>query len=171
MRRVVIFVFLAALAVFAYKKMFHPAHPSAASNSAALVTVPELSLADLNGATLNTSSYKGKVLLVNFWAAWCTSCADEVPQFVALQKKYQQQGLQVLGFSVDDDAQELRDFYRKYQMNYPVAPSNLKVADAFGGIFGLPTTIVVDRQGMIRARYSGSVNFPAVEKELMGLLR
>ncbi len=139
--------------------------------SSALPAMPELSLTDLNGKALNTSSYKGKVLLVNFWAAWCTSCAEEVPQFMALQKKYQQQGLQVLGFSVDDDAQQLRDFYRKYQMNYPVAPSNLTIAEAFGGIFGLPTTIVVDREGTIRARYSGSVNFPAVEQELVTLLR
>jgi peroxiredoxin len=168
MRKLTLLIAVAVGAIFvfefAYKKEIRPAHSAAA-------TVPELSLTDLNGNTLNTASYKGKVLLVNFWAAWCTSCADEVPQFMALEKKYQQQGLQVLGFSVDDDPQELRDFYHKYQMNYPVAPSNLKVADAFGGVFGLPTTIVVDRDGMIRTRHSGTVDFPAVEKEVVGLLR
>jgi peroxiredoxin len=168
MRKLALFIAVAAVAIFfyklAYKKEFRPA-------SSAVATVPELLLTDLNGNTLNTASYKGKVLLVNFWAVWCTSCADEVPQFMALEKKYQQQGLQVLGFSVDDDPQELRDFYRKYQMNYPVTPSNLRIADAFGGVFGLPTTFVVDRKGTIRSRHSGTVDFPAVEKEVVGLLR
>jgi thiol-disulfide isomerase/thioredoxin len=105
MRRVIAFIVVAALAVYAYKKVYHPAHPAA--------TVPALSVADLNGKPLDTSRYKGKVLLVSFWAAWCTPCADEVPQFIALQKKYGE-GLQVIGFSVDDDPQELRDFYHKY---------------------------------------------------------
>jgi peroxiredoxin len=168
MRRTAIFIAAAALAIFICKfayKMYRPAAPSAPAS------VPELSLTDLNGNTLNTSSYKGKVLLVNFWAAWCTPCAEEVPQFMALETKYQQRGLQVLGFSVDDDPRELRDFYRKYRMNYPVAPSTLKIAEAFGGVFGLPTTIVVDREGKVRARYSGTVDFPAVEKEVAGLLQ
>jgi peroxiredoxin len=166
MRKLAIFVVVVALAVLAYKKLHRPAQPASAS-----AAVPELSLTDLNGNTLPGSSYKGKVLLVSFWAAWCTSCAEDVPHFMALQKKYQQQGLQVLGFSVDDDAQELRDFYFKYQMNYPVIASNPKIADAFGGIFGLPTTILVDSKGMIRARYNGSVDFPAVEREVVALLR
>jgi len=110
------------------------------------------------------------VLLVNFWAAWCTPCAKEVPQFIALQKKYGD-GLQVIGFSVDDDAQELRDFYRKYQMNYPVAPSTPQVVEAFGGVFGLPTTVIVGRDGTVRARHEGSVDFAALDRELEGLVR
>ena len=162
MRRVIAFILVAALAVYTYKKLYHPAHAAA--------TVPALTVADLNGKTLDTSIYKGKVLLVNFWAAWCTSCADEVPQFMALEKKYGD-GLQVIGFSVDDDPQELRDFYRKYQMNYPVAPSTPRVAEAFGGVFGLPTTVIVGRDGKMRARYEGTPDFAALEKEIHGLMR
>ena len=163
MRRAIAFVVVAALAVYAYEKVYHAARPAA--------TVPALSVADLNGKPLDTSNYKGKVLLVNFWAAWCTSCADEVPQFMALEKKYGDSGLQVIGFSVDDDPQELRDFYRKYQMNYPVAPSTVKVAEAFGGVFGLPTTVIVGRDGRMRARHEGSIDFAALDKELEGLVR
>jgi len=162
MRRVIAFILVAALAVYAYKKVYHPARPAA--------IVPAVSVADLNGKPLDTSSYKDKVLLVNFWAAWCTPCADEVPQFIALQKKYGD-GLQVIGFSVDDDPQELRNFYRKYQMNYPVAPSTTKVAEAFGGVFGLPTTVIVGRDGRMRARHEGSIDFAALEKEIEGLVR
>jgi peroxiredoxin len=137
----------------------------------ALATAPELSVTDLNGDALRTASYKGKVVLVNFWAAWCTPCAEEVPQFVALQKKYQGQGLQVIGISVEDDASALRDFYRKYQMNYPVVPSDLKIADAFGGVLGLPTTFVIGRDNKIHGKHNGATNFAAIEQEVVALLQ
>jgi peroxiredoxin len=137
---------------------------------AALPTAPDLSLTDLNGAALRTSNYKGKVVLVNFWAAWCTPCAEEVPQFMALQKKYQDHGLQVIGFSVEDDPAELRDFYRKYQMNYPVIPSNLKIADAFGGVLGLPTTFLIGRDNLIHEKHNGVTDFSALRQEVVALL-
>ena len=135
-----------------------------------LRTVPGLSLTDLNGSAIHTSDYKHKVVLVNFWAAWCVPCAEEVPQFIALQKKYQGQGLQVLGFSVDDDAAELRSFYRKYQMNYPVVPSDIKIADAFGGVLGLPTTFVIGRDSRIHTKHNGATDFPMLEQEVVALL-
>jgi thiol-disulfide isomerase/thioredoxin len=136
----------------------------------ALAAAPELSVTDLNGHALNTANYKGKVVLINFWAAWCTPCAEEVPQFIALQKKYQDQGLQVIGFSVEDDPADLRNFYRKYQMNYPVVPSDLKIADAFGGVLGLPTTFVIGRDSRIHGRHSGATNFAALEQEVVAML-
>jgi peroxiredoxin len=133
-------------------------------------TGPELSLTDLNGKTLHTSDYKGKVVLVNFWAAWCTPCAEEVPQFIALQRKYKDQGFQVIGISVEDDAGELRNFYRKYQMNYPVVPGNIKIADAFGGVLGLPTTFVIGRDNLVHGKHNGETNFSALEQEVVALL-
>jgi thiol-disulfide isomerase/thioredoxin len=80
----------------------HRSHSHAAITATAapaLAAAPELIVTDLSGDALHTANYKGKVVLVNFWAAWCTPCAEEVPQFIALQKKYQDQGLQVIGFS------------------------------------------------------------------------
>src|SRR5512146_8718 len=91
---------------------------------------PQIFLTDLNGDSFNTSSYQGKVVLVNFWAAWCTPCAAEIPQFVAMQEKYRQQGLQILGVSMDDADQVLRKFYREHKMNYPVVAGDQKIADA-----------------------------------------
>jgi thiol-disulfide isomerase/thioredoxin len=143
-----------------------PLAPGASTLSAA----PDLSLTDLNGVSLRTSNYKGKVVLVNFWAAWCGPCAEEVPQFIALQKKYHDQGLQVIGFSVEDDAGELRDFYRKYQMNYPVVPGDLKIADAFGGVLGLPTTFLIGRDSRIHGKHNGATDFSALEQEVVALL-
>jgi thiol-disulfide isomerase/thioredoxin len=126
---------------------------------------------DLNGSPIRMEDYKDKVVLVNFWAAWCLPCADEVPQFVALQKKYQDQGLQVIGISVDDDAQELQSFYRKNQMNYPVVPSNLKLAGAFGGVLGLPTTFVIGRDSVIHNKHNGTTDFSILEREVLTLLK
>ncbi|HZI55440.1 MAG TPA: TlpA disulfide reductase family protein [Verrucomicrobiae bacterium] len=133
-------------------------------------TGPELSLTDLNGKTLHTSDYKGKVVLVNFWAAWCTPCAEEVPQFIALQRKYKDEGFQIIGISVEDDAGELRNFYRKYQMNYPVVPGDIKIADAFGGVLGLPTTFVIGRDNLVHGKHNGATDFAAIEQEVVALL-
>jgi peroxiredoxin len=136
-----------------------------------LRTVPDLSLTDLNGSAIHTADYKNKVVLANFWATWCVPCAEEAPQFIALQKKYQSQGLQVIGFSVDDDAQELQSFYRKYQMNYPVIPSDVKLADTFGGVLGLPTTFVIGRDRRIHSKHSGATDFSVLEQEVVALLK
>ena len=136
-----------------------------------LRAVPDLSLTDLNGSAIHTADYKNKVVLVNFWAAWCVPCAEEVPHFIALQKKYQGQGLQVIGFSVDDDAQELQSFYRKYQVNYSLVPSDIKIADAFGGVLGLPTTFVIGRDSCIHVKHTGVTNFSVLEQEVVALLK
>lgn len=149
-----------------------PANPSdARSNKTAVLPAgPELSLTDINGGAVRTQDYKGRVVLVNFWAAWCGPCAEEVPQFIALQKKYQDQGFQVIGISVEDDAGELRNFYRKYRMNYPVVPGDLKISDAFGGVLGLPTTFVIGKDNLIHGKYNGATDFSVLEQEVVALL-
>ena len=131
---------------------------------------PKLSLTDLNGKTFNTSSLKGRVVVVNFWAAWCTPCTEEVTKFVGLQQKYQDQGLQMIGISVDDVEPELRDFYRRFGMNYPVVAGSQKVAEEYGGILGLPTTFIIGRDGRIQKKLTGSTDFVALEQEIVAQL-
>jgi peroxiredoxin len=132
---------------------------------------PALTLVDLSGKKIDTSSYAGDVVLINFWAAWCTPCAEEIPQLVALQDKYRAQGFQVIGISMEDKDSALRDFYRNYKMNYPVVAGSAKIAESYGGILGLPTTFLIGRDGRIRAKYPGLADFASLEQEIIALLR
>jgi len=132
---------------------------------------PALTLVDLGGKKIDTSSCTGNVVLINFWAAWCTPCAEEVPQLVALQDKYRAQGFQVIGISMEDKDSALRDFYRNYRMNYPVVAGSAKIAESYGGILGLPTTFLIGRDGRIRAKYPGLADFAKLEQEIIALLR
>jgi peroxiredoxin len=135
-----------------------------------LAAAPAIILTDLSGNTINPSSYKGKVVLINFWAAWCTPCRDEIPQFVALEEKYRARGFQSIGVSMDDPESTLRDFCREYKVNYPVITGNQKIAEEFGGVLGLPTTFLIGRDGLIHARYAGTTDFPKLEQEIATLL-
>lgn len=132
---------------------------------------PALTLVDLSGNKILTSTYTGKVVLINFWAAWCTPCAEEIPQFVALQDKYRARDLQVIGISMEDQDRSLRNFCEKHKVNYPVIAGNQKIAEAYGGILGLPTTFLIGRDGRIRAKYSGPADFAKLEQEIVAVLQ
>jgi peroxiredoxin len=131
---------------------------------------PAFTLVDLSGNTIDTSGYQGKVVLVNFWAAWCTPCREEIPQFMALAEKYRAQGFQAVGISMDDPEGALRDFCREHKVNYPVVMGNQKIAEEFGGVLGLPTTFLIGRDRLIHAKYVGPTDFPKIEREIGVLL-
>jgi peroxiredoxin len=131
---------------------------------------PAVALVDLRGNNVSPARYKGKVVLVNFWAAWCTPCRAEIPQFVTLQDKYGLQGFQAIGISLDDPEAALRDFCREYKVNYPIVMGSQKIAEGFGGVLGLPTTFLIGRDGRIRAKHVGATDFPKLEREITALL-
>ena len=141
--------------------------PPAAIHAAA----PNFLLQDLDGKPLDLANYRGKVVLLDFWATWCTPCRDEIPHFVELQEKYREQGFQVIGISMDDDPKPVREFYREFKMNYPVALGSEKVAEAYGGVLGLPITFLIDRDGRVAAKYTGAVEMNVVEQEIRSLLQ
>jgi len=126
-----------------------------AKNDAEAVPAPEFSLKDLQGNTLSLASYKGKVLVLNFWATWCPPCRREIPDFIEAYKELKDKGLEILGVSVDElSADVLRDWAQKAGMNYPVAMATPKIiADYRPGEY-IPATIVIDRRGAIRYRQS-----------------
>src|SRR2546426_6776865 len=128
-------------------------------------------LADLNGKIVNFSDFRGHVLILDFWATWCAPCRVEIPHFVELQKQYGAKGLAVIGVSLDEQGLEVvKQFAKRFGVNYPIVIGNEKVAQAYGGIDGIPTTFVIDRQGRIVGRHIGYDDKAVFEKEIQSLL-
>jgi thiol-disulfide isomerase/thioredoxin len=111
---------------------------------------------DMNGIDVNLASFKGKVVLLNFWATWCGPCKLEIPWLVALQEQYRGD-LVVLGFSVDDTVEKMRPYATDMQINYPllVGLGREDVQDAYGPLWALPLTVIIDRAGNISYRHTG----------------
>ena len=140
------------------RRKAQPANTTAASSGA-----PDFTLTDIDNKKLSLSAYKGKVVLLDFWATWCTPCREEIPAFVAMQQKLGPQGLQVIGISMDDDAAPVRKFYQQFQINYPVAVGDDKLAQSYGGVLGLPVNFVIDREGRIAKKFLGATDVSVIE--------
>lgn len=133
---------------------------------------PAWSLKDVDGRTVSSDQFKGKVLVVDFWATWCRPCRAEMPGFSALQKKYAADGLVIVGISVDNGgAAAVRKYLKRSPVAYPILLADDKVVDAFGGMDGIPTTFIIDRAGMIRERKYGMEKTADFEKALLRYLR
>ncbi len=133
--------------------------------------VPAWTLRDVDGREVKSSDFKGKVVVIDFWATWCPPCRKEIPDYIALQKKYAERGLVILGFSMDEGpASDVKAFGVKMKVNYPLLMADGAVAEAFGGIEGLPTAFVIDREGNIRHRKVGLSDPAAYEKLIASLL-
>lgn len=132
---------------------------------------PDFFLPQLTGERIRLSSYRGKVILLDFWATWCDSCRDEIPHFVELQNMYGGQGLQIIGIAMDDGVEPVRDFAERFKMNYPVVIGNAKIGELYGGVLGLPIAFVIARDGRIFAKHAGATSIPVLEKEIMMLLQ
>ncbi len=154
-----------ALLIGGARRMTAP-EPSAARVVPPVSTAPDFSLVALDGRQIHLSDYKGKVVLVDFWATWCSPCRTEIPRFVEWQQKYGEQGFQTIGISMDDTAKPVRAFYQEFKLNYPVAMGNEKVAQAYGGVLGLPVNVLVGRDGRIIAKYVGMTDLRELEDEI-----
>lgn len=111
---------------------------------------PDFTLTDANGNSVKLSDYRGKVVLLNFWATWCGPCAIEIPWFIEFEQAYKSRGFEVLGVSMDDEGwKAVKPFVTEHKINYRVALGNDSVAQLYGGIDSLPTTFIIDRAGKI----------------------
>jgi peroxiredoxin len=141
------------------------------SESSDLKPAPDFSLKDANGATVKLADYRGKVLLLNFWATWCGPCKIEIPWFMEFEQQYKNKGFEVLGVAMDDDGwTAVKPYIADRKFNYRVVLGNDSVASAYGGVDALPTTFVINQDGRILTSHIGLVNRDDYVKEITSLL-
>ena len=150
---------------------------SPADDAAACMANPkpanfDFTMKDVDGNQVSLSAYKGKVVLLNFWATWCGPCKAEIPGFVRLQEKYRDKGLVIVGYSVDDSAEKAKAYAAEYKMNYPIllGEGREDVQDAYGPIWGIPASFIISKDGRVCRKHMGIAPEAVFEKELVPLL-
>jgi len=131
----------------------------------------DFSLSDSKGSSVKLSAYKGRVVLLDFWATWCEGCKVEIPWYMEFQNKYKEGGLSVVGVSMDEDGwKSVKPFLEEKKVNYPVVIGDWDLAKLFG-ITALPVTLLIDRDGKIADLHAGMVDRGAFEHEIQILLK
>jgi thiol-disulfide isomerase/thioredoxin len=160
------------------------AAPVARINTDSMKLAPELELKDLADKNVSLAGYRGKVVFVNFWATWCDPCRGEIPELIELRDKYKDQGFEVLGVAMDDEGKSVvQPFVEKERfdvngaklpMDYPILIGKEDAADKFlggiGGIVGLPTSVLISRDGKRVKTVIGPVDRGKLERDIQGLL-
>lgn len=152
-------------------------HVNAAPGSADLnKPAPDLTLKNLDGQDVSLAQYKGKVVLVNFWATWCAPCREEIPELIELQRKYEPRGFVVLGVAMDDEGKSVvAPFVQKEKfdvsgtpslMSYPILIGNDAAGEKFGGLLGFPTSVLISRDGKQVKRINGIISYDEIAKAI-----
>ena len=132
---------------------------------------PEFTLDDLSGKKVSLDSYRGKALLINFWATWCAPCKAEIPWFEEFQQAYASRGFTVIGISMDEEGWKIvRPYMQAARINYRIAIGDSALAKKYGGVTSLPETFLIDREGRIAGRHVGIVGKSDYESEIVQLL-
>jgi thiol-disulfide isomerase/thioredoxin len=133
---------------------------------------PAWTLKDLDGKSVSFEQFKGKVVVIDFWATWCGPCRVEIPGYIELQKKYGKDGLVIIGISIDEKGPAVvKQFSEKMGINYQMLMADDKIVAAFGGIEAIPTTFIIDRAGKIQDRKEGAMPTAEYEKRLLTFLK
>jgi cytochrome c biogenesis protein CcmG/thiol:disulfide interchange protein DsbE len=142
---------------------------------------PDVTLKDLDGKDVSIAQYKGKVVLVNFWATWCEPCKFEIPWLIEMQQKYGARGFTVVGVAMDDEGRSVVAPFvekerfdvngSKSQMNYPIVIGNDAAADKFGGLLGYPTSVLISRDGKQIKRITGLISYDEISKTIESQLQ
>ena len=132
-------------------------------------TARDFALNDSDGALIRLSDYKGRVVLLNFWATWCHGCVLEIPWFIEFQERYKEKGLTIIGVSIDDSWKPVKAFVEEKKVNYPIVLDTEGLRKIYE-LNSMPMTLLIDRSGAIAASYIGVVDKGACESKLRTLL-
>jgi len=136
-----------------------------------LPNAPNFVLKDLNGKKVSLSDFKGKVVIINFWATWCPPCRAEIPHFLDLYSAYRGKGLEVVGINLESfNISGVKEFVKKYQISYPILIGDNKVSSDYGGITSIPTNFIITQDGKIYRVYVGYEGKAVFEKDIQMLL-
>jgi thiol-disulfide isomerase/thioredoxin len=131
---------------------------------------PPFLLPDLDGQIISTAAWRGKVVLLNFWATWCPPCREEIPELTELADRYKDQ-LQIIGISMDDDPpQQVKLFAQRFGISYPVVMASPEIVNEYGGVPGLPTSFIINREGRIVQKHVGLYPIEVYDTEVRALL-
>jgi cytochrome c biogenesis protein CcmG/thiol:disulfide interchange protein DsbE len=171
---------LVLVVVASFAAVFSGCKSDGASAPKTLANEPEVTFKDLQGKDVPLAGLKGKVVVVNFWATWCEPCQVEIPWMIGFQQKYADKGFTLLGVAMDEEGKSaVEPFVQKSQfdvdgkkmaMNYPIVLGDDDLAAKFGGLLGLPTSIVISRDGKVVKRYIGLASQDDLDKEIKSLL-
>ena len=144
---------------------------SAASILGQETRVPQFALRDVNGRTVRLSDYRGKVVMINFWATWCPPCRAEMPDLVRLQREHAKQGLQIIGITYPPERKDrVRRFARSLKVNYPIILGTREIKTRFSSVEALPLTVVINRDGKVSDIISGILLREEFEEKIRPLL-
>jgi peroxiredoxin len=146
-------------------------HESGAACSAKKANL-DFTLKDMHGTTVKLADFKGKAILLNYWATWCGPCKTEIPVLNELYTQYKDRGLAIIGISVDDDEPTLREFSKEFPLSYTVVTAREQedALEAAGPVWGYPTTFFIGRDGSICGKHMGPATKEDFEREIKALL-
>lgn len=131
---------------------------------------PSIEANSTDGTPIRLEGLHGKVVLLNFWATWCGPCKVELPDFVALHKSYKDKGLALLGGVMNDDLDKAVAYAKANEMDWPQFAVTREIAEAYGGISAVPTTVLIDKEGTVQAVYVGAITRDDIEGKIKSLL-
>jgi cytochrome c-type biogenesis protein len=145
----------------------------------AMSAEPNVTFKDIQGNSVQLASFKGKVVLVNFWGTWCAPCREEIPLLIGMQQKYADKGFTLVGVATNDELSDVNPFVHNTQfivdgqqktMNYPIMMGTDEISSQFGGLIGMPTSVLITRDGKIAKKYIGILSADQVVKDVESAL-